>query len=68
MTTKTLTKKIEQLSPSAIDEVNEFIEFLLYKEQNKKHITGLEQAIAEVKRGEVEVFDSFEDFKVAMSQ
>ena len=65
MATKTLTKKIEQLSPSAIEEVNEFIDFLLYKQQSKQHITGLEQAIAEVERGEVEYYNTvaemFED-------
>lgn len=43
----------------------------LYKDeipQYENAMNGLDEAIAQVERGEVEVFDTFDDFKAAMQK
>ena len=49
-----------------MQEVSEFIDFLLFKSKETSK-NGLDEAISEVERGEVEVFKSFDDFKAAMA-
>ncbi len=58
-----LQEKLQRLPESCFDELYDFMDFLEFRARQK---TGLDQAIAEVKRGEYEVFPSFEEFKAAM--
>lgn len=58
-----LQEKLQHLPESCFDELYDFMNFLEFRALQK---TGLDQAIAEVERGEYEVFSSFGDFKVAM--
>lgn len=58
-----LQEKMQRLPESCFDELYAFMEFLEFRARQK---TGLDAAIAEMERGECEVFTSFQDFKVAM--
>lgn len=50
-----------------MEEVSEFLDFLLFKSKEESNKNGLDEAIEEVERGDVETFKSFADFKAAMS-
>ena len=60
-----VAEKLKSVPEYYMEEVSEFIDFLLFKEREAKN--GLDEAIAEVERGEVEVFRSFDEFKAAMA-
>ena len=62
-----VAEKLKTVPDYYMDEVSEFIDFILFKSKEKKSKNGLDEAIEEVERGEVEVFSSFEDFKAAMA-
>ncbi len=62
-----VAEKLKAVPDYYMDEISDFIDFLLSKVR-KTNINGLDKAIEEVKNGEVETFNSFEDFKVAMSR
>lgn len=62
-----VAEKLKSVPEYYMDEVSEFLDFLLFRTQEKKAKNGLDKAIAEVERGDVEVFNSFDDFKSAMS-
>ena len=62
-----VAQKLKSLPEYYLDEISDFIDFLLSKVSTSK-INGLDQAIEEVRNGEVETFNSFEDFKAAMSR
>ena len=49
-----------------MEEVSEFLDFLLFRNREESSKNGIDEAIAEVERGEVEVFHSFDEFKAAM--
>ncbi len=40
---------------------------MLFRSREETPMNGLDEAIAEVERGEVDVYHSFEDFKAAMA-
>lgn len=61
-----LQKKLQTLPESCLAELFEFMEFLEYK--NSHQINGLDIAIVEEKNGDVEIFSSFEAFKVEMDK
>lgn len=62
-----VAEKLKSVPDYYMEEVSEFIDFILFKSKEETSKNGLDEAIAEVKRGEVEVFNSFEDFKAAMA-
>ena len=62
-----VAEKLKSVPDYYMDEIAYFIDFLLSK-VHKTKINGLDKAIEEVKNGEVETFNSFEDFKAAMSK
>ena len=62
-----VAEKLKAVPADYLEEVSEFIDFILFKSKEESSKNGLDEAIAEVERGEVEVFKSFEDFKAAMS-
>ena len=62
-----VAEKLKAVPDYYMDEIADFIDFLLSKVRKTK-INGLDKAIEEVKNGEVETFNSFEDFKAAMSR
>ncbi len=62
-----VAEKLKAVPAYYLEEVSEFIDFILLKSKEESSKNGLDEAIAEVERGEVEVFKSFEDFKAAMS-
>ncbi|MFC2602422.1 MAG: hypothetical protein ACFNX0_00755 [Treponema sp.] len=62
-----VAEKLKLVPDCYMEEVSDFIDFILFKSKEKTSKNGLDEAIAEVERGEVEVFNSFEDFKAAMS-
>ena len=61
-----VAEKLKAIPESYMDEVSEFLDFLLFKTREESSKNGLDEAIAEVERGEVEVFNSFDEFKAAM--
>ena len=61
-----LQEKLQTLPELCFTELFEFMEFLEYK--NSQQTNGLDIAIAEEKNGDVEVFNSFDAFKVAMEK
>ena len=61
-----VAEKLKSVPDSYMEEVSDFIDFLLYKSREESPKNGLDEAIAEVERGEVEIFNSFDDFKAAM--
>ena len=61
-----VAEKLKTIPESYMDEVSEFLDFLLFKTREEASKNGLDEAIAEVERGEVEVFNSFDEFKAAM--
>ena len=60
-----VAEKLKTVPEYYMQEVSEFIDFLLLKSK-KTSKNGLDEAISEVERGEVEIFKSFDDFKAAM--
>ncbi len=62
-----VAEKLKAVPADYLEEVSEFIDFILFKSKEESSKNGLDEAIAEVERGEVEVFKSFEDFKAAIS-
>lgn len=60
-----VVEKLKTVPEYYMQEVSEFIDFLLFKSK-KTSKNGLDEAISEVERGEVEIFKSFDDFKAAM--
>ena len=62
-----VAEKLKAVPDYYMDEIADFIDFLLSKVRKTK-INGLDKAIEEVRNGEVETFNSFEDFKAAMSR
>ena len=62
-----VAEKLKSVPEYYMEEVSEFIDFLLFKKQEQDAKNGLDEAIAEVERGEVEVFKSFDEFKAAMA-
>ena len=62
-----VVEKLKTVPDCYMKEVSDFIDFLLFKSNNDAQKNGLDEAIAEVERGEVEVFNSFDAFKAAMS-
>ena len=62
-----VAEKLKTVPEYYMEEVSEFLDFILYKCQEKELKNGLDKAISEVESGEVEVFHSFDDFKAAMA-
>ena len=62
-----VTEKLRTLPESYMEEVSDFLDFLLFKSKGLPLKNGLDKAIEEVERGEVEVFSSFDEFKTAMT-
>lgn len=62
-----VAEKLKAVPADYLEEVSEFIDFILFKSKEESSKNGLDEAIAEVERGEVEAFKSFEDFKAAMA-
>ncbi len=62
-----VAEKLKTIPEYYLGEVSEFLDFLLFRKQEEIARNGLDEAIAEVERGEVEVFHSFEEFKAAMA-
>ncbi len=63
-----VAEKLKSVPEYYMDEVSEFLDFLLFRTREEKAKNGLDKAIAEVEQGDVEVFNSFDDFKSAMSK
>ena len=61
-----VAEKLKTIPECYMQEVSEFIDFLLFKNKETSK-NGLDEAISEVERGEVEIFKSFDDFKAAMA-
>jgi len=59
-----LEKKLKTIDESYYDLINDFLDFIQFRQSEE--INGLDKAIAEVENGEVEHYKSFEDFKAAM--
>ncbi len=62
-----VAEKLKTVPDYYMEEVSDFIDFILFKSREETSKNGLDKAIEEVERGEVEVFNSFEDFKAAMA-
>ena len=62
-----VAEKLKTVPDYYMDEVSDFIDFILFKSKEETSKNGLDKAIAEVERGEVEVFKTFDDFKAAMA-
>ena len=62
-----VAEKLKAVPECYMKEVSEFIDFLLFRSREEAPMNGLDEAIAEVERGEVDVYHSFEDFKAAMA-
>ncbi len=62
-----VAEKLKSVPDCYMEEVSEFIDFLLFRSREEAPKNGLDEAIAEVERGEVEVYHSFDDFKAAMA-
>ncbi|WP_307770696.1 hypothetical protein [Treponema sp.] len=60
-------EKLKTIPEKYMEEVSEFLDFLLFKSKEESTKNGLDEAIEEVERGDVETFKSFADFKAAMS-
>lgn len=55
-----LEKKIAQIPAQYQQELLDFIDFLLSRPETPKN--GLDEAIAELDRGDYETYDNFDDF------
>ena len=62
-----VAEKLKTIPECYMEEVSEFLDFLLFRNREESSKNGLDEAIAEVERGEVEVFHSFDEFKAAMA-
>lgn len=62
-----VAEKLKSVPETDMQEVSDFLDFILFRNEEKEAKNGLDEAIDEVNRGEVEVFKSFDDFKAAMS-
>lgn len=62
-----VAEKLKSVPETDMQEVSDFLDFILFRNEEKEARNGLDEAIDEVNRGEVEVFKSFDDFKAAMS-
>lgn len=54
-----VAEKLKAVPECYLDEVSEFLDFLLYK--TKKEENGLDKAITEVKHGNVDYYNTFDD-------
>lgn len=61
-----VAEKLKTVPEYYMEEVSEFLDFLLFRKKESAR-NGLDEAIAEVERGEVEVFHTFDEFKTAMN-
>lgn len=59
-----LQKKLKTIDESYYDLISDFLDFVQFRQNEERN--GLDKAIHEVEKGEVEHFNSFEDFKAAM--
>ena len=55
-----LEKKIAQIPPQYQQELLDFIDFLISRPETPRN--GLDEAIAELERGDYDTYDSFDDF------
>ncbi len=62
-----VAEKLKTVPEYYMEEVSEFLDFLLFRKKKESARNGLDEAIAEVERGEVEVFHTFDEFKAAMN-
>lgn len=60
-----LQKKLKAIDESYYELISDFLDFVQFR-QNEE-MNGLDKAILEEKKGEVEHFKSFEEFKAAMA-
>jgi hypothetical protein len=60
-----LLKKLKAIDESYYELISDFLDFVQFR-QNEE-MNGLDKAILEEKKGEVEHFKSFEEFKAAMA-
>jgi hypothetical protein len=60
-----LQKKLKTIDESYYELISDFLDFVQFR-QNEE-MNGLDKAILEEKKGEVEHFKSFEEFKAAMA-
>lgn len=65
MSLTALEAKLKTLPEACFEELYDFMEFLEYKTVQQKN--GLDKAIVELKRGEYETYNSFDEFKAAMA-
>ena len=65
MSLTALEAKLRTLPETCFEELYDFMEFLEYKTVRQK--SGLDTAIAELKRGKYETYNSFDEFKAAMA-
>ena len=61
-----VAEKLKTIPDYYMEDVSDFLDFLLFKSNSQVEKNGLDEAIEEVKMGEVEIFDSFEKFKESM--
>lgn len=61
-----VAEKLKTIPDYYMEDVSDFLDFLLFKSNVQVEKNGLDEAIEEVKMGEVEIFDSFEKFKESM--
>ena len=61
-----VAEKLKTIPDYYMEDVSDFLDFLLFKSNSHAEKNGLDEAIEEVKMGEVEIFDSFEKFKESM--
>lgn len=60
-----LQKKLKAIDESYYELISDFLDFVQFR-QNEE-MNGLDKAILEEKKGEVEHYKSFEEFKAAMA-
>ena len=66
MTTAVLEKKVKSLPENLVEEVSDYIDFLLYKNSKTQSKNGLDEAIAEFERGEYETYSSVDELMKAV--
>ncbi len=60
-----LQKKLKTIDESYYELISDFLDFV--QSRQNEEMNGLDKAILEEKKGEVEHFKSFEEFKAAMA-
>ena len=57
-----VAEKLKSVPEHYMEEVSEFLDFLLFRSHEETAKNGLDEAIAELERGDYDTYDNFDDF------